>query len=158
MSTLTRILFLSVLFVPVVQATASSPDTPIHGPEANARLDMSRCFQITLQPGEMVTLHFYSSAHYENQAIVYDQLGNRMLDRGNKKFGMDSWTQRNQSSEPRMLFVSSWHKRGRYPSSGRPWSQSPIRVFGAGSVGSFGFEDSTDNSFNDVVVRYQISR
>ncbi|MEZ5943232.1 MAG: hypothetical protein R3C18_17705 [Planctomycetaceae bacterium] len=130
-------------------------NAPIHGPENNKPLNMGMCLTITVPAGRSVELSFFESAYYENEANIYDQNGFKLASRGNY-LNMNNYTWTNSSQQTRFIIVSGWHKSSP-PKGGKPWYQSPIRVFNGGAeLGVVGFEDSTNGSYDDFVVRYRL--
>jgi hypothetical protein len=109
---------------------------------------------VRLQPGERLNLKVFFECHHENEVGVYDHLSGRRLTVINShRDGAKEWTSDpNGTGEDQILVLVGWNKEG--PPNGKlPWRLSRYKVFAVTAKSAYvGFEDWTDDDFNDAVA------
>lgn len=110
---------------------------------------------IIIPSNSMATLSFTSEAGYENIILVSKNPNSRIIHVANNKIpnGLNNFIIKNPYNCPMSIFVSGWHLN---PGSTN-FVQNSMKKFVTNENNySYGFEDSTDGDFNDIVVNIKI--
>ncbi|KXJ36540.1 hypothetical protein AX282_21315 [Bacillus spizizenii] len=122
------------------------------GPNRQMPLDESKTYELNIHPGYRVKLMFGFDAAHENTIILYDEEYNEAVKRDNRNLGNEDWiSQKNTGSSPIRLFLTAWNKNP----GDNIIRQSPYRELSLSRENSYvqvGFEDATDNDYNDAAV------
>ncbi|UOK65332.1 hypothetical protein MT997_13895 [Paenibacillus sp. OVF10] len=125
------------------------------GPNKNNSIDLNHTFEMNIHPGYRLKLQFGFNANNENSIIIYNHELSEILKRDNRNAGNSDWiSEKNNSPYPIRLFVTAWNLN---PQDNN-WRQSPYKITSQSSGLSFiqlGFEDWTDNDFDDAVLLAQ---
>lgn len=122
------------------------------GPNKQMLLDESKTYELNIHPGYRVKLMFGFDAANENTIILYDEEYNEIVKRDNRNLGNEDWiSQKNTGSSPIRLFLTAWNKNP----DDNIIRQSPYKELSLSRENSYvqvGFEDATDNDYNDAAV------
>lgn len=110
---------------------------------------------IVIPSNSMATLRFTSDAAYENIILVSKNPNSRIIHVANNKTpnGLNNFIIKNPYNCPMSVFVSGWHLN---PGSTN-FVQNSMKKFVTNENNySYGFEDSIDGDFNDIIVNIKI--
>ncbi|PEP75436.1 hypothetical protein CN581_26900 [Bacillus toyonensis] len=111
---------------------------------------------IEVEAGTTVHFDFSAEAAWEQAVGIFDKGGNMIADKGTytPRRDLESWEMTFERDE--ILGIVGWHKEGG-PSASKPWIQSLMRIIthSDGSI-TYGFEDSNDGDYNDIVATFSI--
>ncbi|MBJ6362010.1 hypothetical protein ACFOQM_11985 [Paenibacillus sp. GCM10012307] len=125
------------------------------GPNKNNPIELDHTFELNIHPGFRLKLQFGFNAANENSIIIYNNELSEILKRDNRSNGNSDWiSEKNTGPTPIRLFVTAWNLN---PQNNQ-WRQSPYKVTSQSNGLSFiqlGFEDWTDNDYDDAVLLAQ---
>lgn len=110
---------------------------------------------IVIPYNSIATLSFTSDAAYENIILVSKNPNSHIIHVANNKTpnGLNNFIIKNHYNCPMSVFVSSWHLN---PGSTNFLQNSMRKSVTNVNNYSYGFEDSTDGDFNDIVVNIKL--
>lgn len=129
------------------------------GPDNNLPIQASKVVRLEVPANSKAMFSFHCEADWENAICIY-AVGdyNKVHEAGNYARSRNGWTFTNDSSRPKALWISGWHKDGP-PDVHLAWQQSPKQVFHRRpTVLVAGFEDAGDDDFDDISTTVLLER